>query len=562
MHKTEFKNIVLIILAIVFSIALMFVFVELPRLLDSALQDNIGFPGFDQGIGKDNAYKSDLYISALHLRWIGYGSLVLVIVLILLGFLTKKSGWAWAGAFTLFLPVFGQFALSMFFLAGLGLLRVGWLPFMDISFQVLELGNVIYVPYWILMWFFNLFGWNAHIFLTYLFLGLGSLLFVGGVLVWFQTRFSEQITATHWIYKFSRHPQYLGWIIWSYGLILYTPMINQMKRSWTVSSSLPWLLATMIIFAICWLEEIRMKELDQTNYDKYRKQTPFLFPLPRWIKTIFNFPMRLIMGKDHPEKKSEVAWATIVYTVILILLSLFWVDFQTKQSPAEQIVRNNPQQKVDSLVVEIKKTQHRRYMYSHFEKMTKLGNYAVNPLIELLTDPNANIREYAADALGELKTIEAILPLIAALHDSIPRVRYSVGRSLGLFDLEDVEEPLSAMLEKPINPQIKNQIFHILGNLGSEKAWDFLINDLENAEWYHRTATLNALTNINPEKALTYVFQALKDENPNVRRNAVTILLKQKPKQAKEALKTVINDDDFETRFYAKQALELIESDK
>ncbi|MFC2088964.1 hypothetical protein ACFLSX_05120, partial [Calditrichota bacterium] len=161
-------------MAVVFSIALMFAFVELPRLLDVVLQDNVGFPGFDQGIGDDNAYKADLFISALHLRWIGYGSLLLVFLFILLGFLTKKSGWAWAGAFTLFLPVFGQFALSMFFLAGLGILRVGWLPFMDISFQVLELGNVIYVPYWIPMWFFNLFGWNTHLFLCYFFLTLGS----------------------------------------------------------------------------------------------------------------------------------------------------------------------------------------------------------------------------------------------------------------------------------------------------------------------------------------------------------------------------------------------------
>jgi len=58
------------------------------------------------------------------------------------------------------------------------------------------------------------------------------------------------------------------------------------------------------------------------------------------------------------------------------------------------------------------------------------------------------------------------------------------------------------------------------------------------------------------------VIQALNDEDANVRRHAVTILLQQRPQQAREALKKVLNDEDFETRFYAKQALELIENER
>ncbi len=46
---TKFKDILLLLLAIVFSVALMFASVELPRLIDSFLQKDVGFPGFDQG---------------------------------------------------------------------------------------------------------------------------------------------------------------------------------------------------------------------------------------------------------------------------------------------------------------------------------------------------------------------------------------------------------------------------------------------------------------------------------------------------------------------------------
>ena len=156
---TKFKDLLLLLLAIVFSVALMFAFVELPRLVDHFLQTDVGFPGFDHGSSELNAYKTDLFIDSLYLRWIGYGSLLLVIVFILLGYFTRKTVWAWAGAFALFLPVFGQFALSMFFLAGLGILRIGWFPFLDLSFKVLEMGNVIYIPYWILMWIGRQFDW-------------------------------------------------------------------------------------------------------------------------------------------------------------------------------------------------------------------------------------------------------------------------------------------------------------------------------------------------------------------------------------------------------------------
>jgi hypothetical protein len=230
----KLKDILLLSLAIVFSIALMFAFVELPRLLDHFIQEDIGSPGFDHGSSDLNAYKTDLFIDSLYLRWIGYGSLLLVGVFIVLGYVTRKTAFAWAGAFVLFLPVFGQFALSMFFLAGLGILRVGWFPFMDISLKVLEMGNVIYIPYWILMWVGRQFDWYAHYFISYFFMITGSLIFVWAVLLWLRARSSENPVASSRLYRFSRHPQYLGWIIWSYGLLLFSALENQMKKSWSI----------------------------------------------------------------------------------------------------------------------------------------------------------------------------------------------------------------------------------------------------------------------------------------------------------------------------------------
>jgi len=44
MKNQPFHNLMLFLLAVVFSVALMFAFIELPRLLDNLLQNNVGFP--------------------------------------------------------------------------------------------------------------------------------------------------------------------------------------------------------------------------------------------------------------------------------------------------------------------------------------------------------------------------------------------------------------------------------------------------------------------------------------------------------------------------------------
>ncbi len=288
---------------------------------------------------------------------------------------------------------------------------------MDISFDILSLGDIIYLPYEILIWFFGLFNWNAHSFLIYFFMISGSLLFVWGVMVWFQTRFEKKGVAVNLIYKISRHPQYLGWIIWSYGLMLYSSRLNQMKKTWTVPSSLPWLLAAIVIIAICLIEEIRMKELHGDKYEVYRRQTPFLFPIPKWFKNIIKSPFKFIFKKEHPERKREVLGITSFYTVVLILLSFFRLDFSTTIKENTFVAISTPKHTIDSLLIEIEKSQ-RRNMQPFFNKLEQIGDPAIEPLCKLLENPNPDIREFAAQSLGEMKAADAVEKLILLINDS------------------------------------------------------------------------------------------------------------------------------------------------
>lgn len=561
MGNPKTKELLLFLTALIFSVALMFAFIEFPALLDSVLQEKVSFPGFDQGTDEFAAYKTDLYISALHLRWIGYGSLALVLLLIAIGFATRKSGVAWAGAFVLFLPVFGQFALSMFFLAGLGMLRVLWLPFSDVNISLLQLGDVIYLPHKALLWFFGLFGRQAHPFLTYAYMAAGSFFFVWGVFVWFKTRSGKEKVATKWIYTFSRHPQYLGWIIWSYGLMLFSAGINDMKKSWSIPSSLPWLLATMIIIGICFMEEIKMQEENEEAYMLYRQKAPFLFPVPTWLGRIIKFPMLLAIGKGYPEKPGEAIRVVLLYTALLVLPSFLWVDFtpqKTQPMAVQEYFAHHPAA-IDSLILEIKKPQDRRQLYLHFERLRAIGQPAASALIGLLEDTNPDVREFAAYALGQLKAEQAAAPLSILLQDTELRPSKAAAEALGQIGSEKAVAPLLNALADSPNPGLRHSIHMALGNTGSPEAWEALVKGLEDEVWYARRSALQALNKIAPQRSAPFLIWALEDEHVALRREAVFLILQQKPPEAIDALKTAIDDEDFETRFYARQALRMIE---
>lgn len=557
--KSKLKDLLLALLAVIFSIALMFAFIELPRWIDSLLQQNMGFPGFDQGADESATYRSDLFIGALKLRWVGYGSLILVLFFIVMGFVTRKSSWAWAGAFVIFLPVFGQFALSMFFLSGLGILRAGWLPFMEVGFPVLDLGMVIYIPYRVLIWFFGLFNWYARDFICWVFMATGSFLFVWGVFVWLQSRFGSNGVARNWIYKISRHPQYLGWIIWSYGFMIFSTMENQMKKTWGVATSFPWLIATMIIIAICMIEELAMKEKYGSEYDNYREKTPFLFPLPRWVKLILKEPMRFITKDRFPQSRKQVAGITIIYTIIFMALSLVWVDFGLDEAGRLATVEN-PKKVIDSITNEIQHTFERRELSEQFEVLGNLEDAAVDPLIAYLSDPDPVKREFATNQLGRLSNTLAVQPLIDALNDENWRVRNSAAIALSNIGDEKAVDPIMELIRNT-PPNERSRFFSVLGSLGAEEAWPFLVDGTKDAKWYFRNSAVKALVEINPDNALPFVFEALHDSLYQVRRNAVFILLEQKPQEAIVPLQKVLNDKDFETRFYAAQALKLIEQE-
>jgi len=74
--------------------------------------------------------------------------LAVILSITIAGFLLKKTRLFILGSLAICLPTIGFFALTMFFLAGVGALRLLWLPFTD-SDSLTRLGLITFLPAWI-----------------------------------------------------------------------------------------------------------------------------------------------------------------------------------------------------------------------------------------------------------------------------------------------------------------------------------------------------------------------------------------------------------------------------
>jgi protein-S-isoprenylcysteine O-methyltransferase Ste14 len=306
------------LLAVVFTVALTFATLQLPRILGNWLSNY--FPDIHPIVEPDRVAE---FMAVA--RPVGYACLGIIAILIVAGLVTGKRKLSILGSFAFFLPTFGYFFASMFFLAGLGILRVPFIPFWDPGTNLMAFGDISYLPYMALVYPFWLGGIDIRGVLAWIAIGAGLFLFILGTITWFYGRVKKRRTVDFWIYRYSRHPQYLGFIIWSYGVMLFAAQQPVPMGGSNPGASLPWLLTSLIIVCIALAEENRMRKEDSERYLHYTAGAPFMFPIPKFVSTAITFPMRLVLKKDRPETGKELVATFAVYAALLILLSLPFV---------------------------------------------------------------------------------------------------------------------------------------------------------------------------------------------------------------------------------------------
>lgn len=547
-------SLLLFLMALVFSIGLTFASVELPRLLNSWVYERVYDPGFDHNYNEETRFQADLYIRHFHLRTIGYASLGITLLLVIAGFVSKRTKLASAGALLLFLPVFGHFAISMFFLAGLGLLRSLWLPFTDISFDLLALGDIVYLPLDIILAGFKQFHLYPYRPLAYLVMGIGILLFTLGVLAWFQSRYARKGVAIHQVYKYSRHPQYLGWIIWSYGFLIFlinNTSLGNFKITYSVPSSLPWALMTLIIILVCLFEELQMEKKQGESYRVYRSKAPFLLPLPRFLRAFFSWPWR-VFEKNGRRNRRSILLGGLLALVLLISSSMLYSYIKDRWRIQKQ--ENRIELSEDTLLRRFTESGDRREKYQYRQAIQEKQPFAIAQFTGLLDSPDANTREFCLGILGYWKIQEAEEVMILCLTDSIQNVRGAAVRALLAINSSAGAREMIRRLPYE-NSRIQWNMVDALAEMNMQEAIPSLKVLIQTEDEFLRYRCAMALEKLGSSLPYEYITPLLKAENHFVQRQVRYWLMQHDTTPVINAFTDMLGDPNRGNRLFAEEIL-------
>ena len=555
MKRPQLNRIFLFLLAIIFSAGLIFASIELPFLADKWIQHKFNFPGFDQQSSTLHISKAELYFQHLHLNLIGYISLVVLFSIIIIGLLTNKLKLSALGTFALFIPIFGHFTVTMFFLAGLGFLRFLWIPFTDISPIFMHLGDLLLLPHHWLIRFGNWIHIDLHQFLSVFLIAAGVLIFVFGVFAWFNTKLDTGNVVHSKIYKLSRHPQYLGWIIWSYGLYLLP--VDAQKRSWSYPDSMPLLLTIMIIILISFFEEFKMSGKYGQEYLKFKSKTAFMFPLPDGVKRRLKYPLKLLYGRYQIDTKGKSLVLIGFHTLLIMVGSYIYLTL-TQPAYSTWLSRERNERKIDEYILLLADSEERRQKDIAAMNISEYGNLALQPLLDLLKEGDQRTNSMVARTLGEIGDSKVCSPIYEAYKNGRIVADYELIMTIGnLKCYEFEEEMLAEILDQ--DSRVKSYASWYLGQIKSSRAASLLIADYRQQETFTKIAYLEALGKIADIEATSILISELYSQDRSIVEAAIVGLSNFKSTEAIEALKKFPMRSDWEIRIYADAAIKRIE---
>ena len=191
--------------------------------------------------------------------------------------------------------------------------------------------------------------------------------------------------------------------------------------------------------------------------------------------------------------------------------------------------------------------------------LVKIGQSAVAPLVACLKDKSSDkqspMRQYAADALGEIGDKRAVEPLIACLRDENTWVGQRAAKALGKLGDKRAVDALIACLEDR-GSYSHREAAESLGKLGDKRAVEPLIACLNDNNSFVRREAAEALGKLGDARVAELLLPCLEDrEDLGVCECAMKAIIKLgESRRAVEPLIARLGDRDnqFARRFAAE----------
>jgi HEAT repeat protein len=178
---------------------------------------------------------------------------------------------------------------------------------------------------------------------------------------------------------------------------------------------------------------------------------------------------------------------------------------------------------------------------------------AIEPLTRLIADPVPEVRVRAAKALGHMKGISAVKPLVQGLTEPNRWSAIRIADILSTMGKDAVDELIRCFKDCPL--QAKIVAIDILGRIKSLHTVSFLIERLKDENKDIRARAAHALGTIGDPSCYKELIRALEDGEWPVRAMAAKALGRIKVPEAIGPLCKVLGDSQWWVRANAAEAL-------
>lgn len=167
-------------------------------------------------------------------------------------------------------------------------------------------------------------------------------------------------------------------------------------------------------------------------------------------------------------------------------------------------------------------------------------------LVQLLEDPNSQVRMQAAETLGFLQFREGVDQLITSLTDPNDWVRVQAAGALGRIGNPFTAKILAQHLETETEPHVRATLVKSMGLIGDETISPLLAIYLDDADSRVRANCVEALTQlkISRDDLRETISKLVNDPSNRVRANVAISLLDLGEDKGREILKKMIKSKD------------------
>ena len=207
-------------------------------------------------------------------------------------------------------------------------------------------------------------------------------------------------------------------------------------------------------------------------------------------------------------------------------------------------------------------TEHlaRRIRYSAEDRkksaaaLLELGREGIPVWRELLRDPDAEVRWRAAEALGDLRAVEAVPDLLRALRDSDGDVARRAADALADLEAREAAAECVDLLKSP-ESRVRRRASRLLERLKARDVGPAVLGLLDAEDPGVRENAAVTLGSLRVADATPRLLRALDDEDTDVRAAAIGALVALDARETIPAIRGLLRSEDAAIREYAASAL-------